>query len=325
MRTLADSRRSFAALEIAVRRRLPGTLHGGNEGIRLGPGSEPEEIVPYRPGEDDVRRIDWNVTARSAETHVWRTRAEREVETWVLVDETASMDFGTVEVEKGELASWITGAVGLLSDGPGNSLGVAHLGADGVRWSPPVRPRRAAVRAMSSPATSSAPARRTGTPQKSSDPAVSRGSGLAAALTELDARRRRIGSRVVISDFVEPDGQMQRPFSWEVPLRRMASRHDVLVVEIIDPRELTLPDVGAVVLLDPETGHRCEVWTSSPRLREQYSATAAAHRRSVAEAVRSAGAQHLVLRTDRDWVDDLVRFLRTPRRPGASRPTRVAR
>ena len=93
-----------------MRKRLAGLLHGDHDGLLPGSGSDPEEVVRYRPGEDDVRRIDWNVTARSAEPHVWRTRAEHELETWVLVDETASMDFGTVEVEKGELAAWVTGA-----------------------------------------------------------------------------------------------------------------------------------------------------------------------------------------------------------------------
>ena len=87
-------------------------------------------------------------TARSDEPHVWRTRAEHEVETWVLVDETASMDFGTVDVGKSELAAWVTGAVGLLSDGPGNRLGTAHLAADGLTWAQPLPSRAAAHRAL---------------------------------------------------------------------------------------------------------------------------------------------------------------------------------
>ena len=140
---------------------------------------------------------------------------------------------------------------------------------------------------------------------------------LAGAIDALDARHRRPGVRVVVTDFVEPDGRAERPYPWERSLRRLAQRHEVLVVEVVDPRELSLPDVGPVVLVDPETGHRCEVWTSSPRLREEYAELAAAHRTSVADAVRAAGAGHLVLRTDRDWVDDLARHVvgrRTPRR-----------
>ena len=229
------------------------------------------------------------------------------------------MDFGTVEVEKGELAAWVTGAVGLLSDRPGNRLGVAHLGTDGLRWSPPLPPRRAAVRAMSGQPP-------TGPVHGREVPLAPVRAGLTEALADLDARQRRRGARVVISDFVEPDGQTHRPFVWEAPLRRLANRHDVLVVEVVDPRELALPDVGPVVLLDPETGHRCEVWTSLPRLREGYAALAAAHREAVTAAVRAAGAQHVVLRTDRDWVADLVSFVRKPRsRAPVRRPSRSER
>ena len=305
IKTLAESRQAFTRLELTVHRHLAGVLSGGHAGMGLGPGSDPEEVVPYRPGEDDVRRIDWNVTARSEEPHVWRTRAEHELETWVLVDETASMDFGTVEIEKGELAAWVTGAVALLSDGPGNRMGVLHLRSDGLRWSPALPPRRAAYRAMA--------ATREPSPPAGSDPP-----SLARALLALDQRHRRTGIRVVVSDFVEPDGAVERPFPWERALRRLSARHDVVVVEVLDPRELSLPDVGPVVLSDPETGRRREVWTSLPGLREEYAALAAGHRAAVAEAVRAAGAGHLVLRTDRDWVRDLTRFvrLRGKARPG---------
>ncbi len=319
MRTLAESSHAFAALDLTVRKRLAGLLHGDHEGLRLGSGSDPDEVVRYRPGEDDVRRIDWNVTARSAETHVWRTKAQHEVETWVLVDETASMDFGTVEVEKADLATWVTGAVGLLSEGPGNRMGVAHLRADGVAWSSPLPPRRAAVRAMQAGPAPNAPEP---APTPASGTASGPSVGLGDAIARLDARHRRPGVRVIVSDFVEPDGRTARPFPWEAALRRLAVRHDVLVVEVVDPRELSLPDVGAVVLVDPETGHRCEVWTSLPRIREQYAALASEHRTAVAEAVHAARAHHLPLSTDRDWVVDLARFVNHQRLPrhGGRRP-----
>ncbi|MCW2819487.1 MAG: hypothetical protein JWR42_2274 [Marmoricola sp.] len=310
-RSLAQARQAFSALELTVSRRLPGVLHGGHEGTRLGPGSEPDEVVAYRPGEDDVRRIDWNVTARSTQPHVWRTRAEHELETWVLVDETASMDFGTVEVEKGELAAQVTGAVALLTDGPGNRLGVAHLGSHGLTWSPAVPSRRAAFRAVAG-----SPPSRGGAQDVSAHPAPP---GLGEAMVTLDRRHRRPGLRVVVSDFVDPAGATERPFTWEAPLRRLAARHDVVVVEVLDPRELSLPDVGTVVLLDPETGRRTEVWTGNARLRRDYARLAADHRRAVTDAVRASGARHVTLATDRDWVEDLARFLRRPNARGRRR------
>lgn len=307
----AAAQRAFARLDLAVGRRLGGLLHGREEGLRLGAGSDPEEVVRYRPGEDDVRRIDHNASARSAEPQVWRTRAEHERETWVLRDETASMDFGTTDMDKRELAVWVTAAIGLLSDGPGNRLGVARLRPDGLRWEAPAPPRRATLRTLAQLQHPAAP----------TAPAASVVEGrveLAEALTQLERRHHRPGVRVVVSDLVEPDGRSERPFAWERPLRRLAHRHAVLVVEVLDPRDLELPDVGPVVLQDPETGHRCEVWTSDPRLRRDYAAVAAAHRAATRAAVRSAGAGHLVVRTDRDWLGDVARFVRQQRLPRAT-------
>ncbi len=290
----ADPEAVFAALELAVRRRLPGRLHGDRHGLRLGAGSDPEEVVRYRPGEDDVRRIDWNVTARTLEPHVWRPLAEHELETWVLVDDTASMAFGTVELEKRQVADGVTAAVALLTQGPGNRVGTAHLTAAGLTWAAPVPARAAAHRALG---------RHRPTPHGSA------GVGLADALRSVAARHRRPGVRVVVSDLVEPDGAIARPFAWERPLRRLAAVHETLVVEVVDPRELALPDVGAVTFEDPESGRRREVFTSDRRLRERYAAATVAHRAATAEAVRAARAGHVLLRTDRDWVRDLARFV----------------
>jgi uncharacterized protein (DUF58 family) len=289
----------FAALELAVRRRLPGRLHGEQQGLRIGSGSEPEEIVRYRAGEDDVRRIDWNVTARSAgEPHVWRPLAQHELETWVLVDDSASMHFGTVRLEKRQVAAGVVAAVALLTQGAGNRLGVAEL-RDALHWSAPLPNRAAAHRALRASAT--AP----GTPADG----ASLSPDLATALRDFAVRRPRAGLRVVVTDFVEADGRVQRPFAWERALRRLAAAHETLVVEVVDPRELELPDVGTITLLDPESGRRREVWTGDRRLRSAYADATAAHRSAVAEAVRSARATHVVLRTDRDWVRDLARHV----------------
>ena len=293
----------FSALEIAIRRRLPGRLHGDHHGLRLGSGSDPEEVVRYRPGEDDVRRIDWNVTARSAgQPHVWRPLAEHELETWVLVDDSASMAFGTLSLEKRDIAAGVTAAFAMLTAGPGNRLGTAHLTADGLRWSAPIPSRAAAhraLRAMSAP--------RPTPPPPDDARAWPAPVDLDQSLRTFAARHQRPGVRVVVTDFVEPDGRSERPFAWEKALRRISARHETLVVEVVDPRELELPDVGSVTLRDPESGRRREIWTSDRRVRRRYAELTAAHREATAEAVRSARASHVLLRTDRDWVRDLAR------------------
>ncbi len=296
----------FAALDLAVRRRLPGRMHGEQQGLRLGSGSEPEEVVRYRPGEDDVRRIDWNVTARSAGVpHVWRLLAQHELETWVLVDDTPSMAFGTIALEKRDVAAGVCAAIALLTAGPGNRMGTAHLTTDGLQWAAPVPSRAAAHRSLRRRI-----AQGSGQSSAVAAPAAdASGSDLTRALHAFGARHSRPGVRVIITDFVDPRGAIERPFSWERGLRRLAAAHETLVVEVVDPRELTLPDVGAVTLVDPESGRRREVWTSDRKVRDRYAAMTAAHRVATAEAVRSARASHVVLRTDRDWVRDLARHV----------------
>jgi uncharacterized protein (DUF58 family) len=289
-------------LDLTVQRRLDGLLHGDHLGLRLGPGSDPEELARYQPGHD-VRRIDWKVTARAREPHVWLTRAEHELDTWLLLDRTPSMAFGTVDREKGELAATVAATVGLLTDAPGNRLGIASLDRDGLAWQQP-RPGRIAAHAVLR-----AGGERDGVAA----------TGLADALTALAARHRRPGLRVVVSDLLDPAGNHQRPFDWEQPLRRLSRRHEVIVVEIVDPRELDLPAVGQLVLVDPESGRQREIFSGDARLRTTYADAAAEHRRATAAAVAATGAGHLPLRTDQDWVPDLARFVRSRRRLPARR------
>lgn len=301
----------FRGLDLTVRRRLDGLLHGEHTGLRIGPGSDAEELTRYQPGHD-VRRIDWNVTARAREPYLWLTRAEHELDTWLLLDQSPSMAFGTTTKEKADLATTVAGAVGLLTDAPGNRLGVAALTTKGLVWHRPLAGRMAAHRVLRA-----APGSRDGTAPVD----------LAEALTLLARRHRRSGLRVIVSDLLDPAGRVSRPFDWEGPLRRLVARHDVCVIEVLDPRELELPAVGQLVLVDPESGRQRDVSTGDRRLRTAYAAAAAAHRQATAAAVTRAGAAHLLLRTDGDWVADLSRFVRARRRTPARRtpPSRTTR
>lgn len=301
-----DGRFAFRALDLTVQRRLDGLLYGDHQGSRLGPGTDTEELTRYRPGHD-VRRIDWNATARAREPQVWLTRSEHELTTWLLLDQTPSMAFGTVEREKADLASEVTGALGLLVDGPGNRFGIGVIGPGGVRWLQSQPGRVAAFRAMGS-----APVARSGVAPV----------GLAEAITQVDRRHRRPGLRVIVSDLIDPAGEYARPFDWEPALRRLALRHDVIMVELIDPRELELPDVGQLVLVDPESGRQRDVDTTNRGLRSAYAEAAHRHRIETADAVRGVGAGHVVLHTDRDWVAELARFVRTRRRVANRRSSR---
>ncbi|GAA1557187.1 DUF58 domain-containing protein [Kribbella sancticallisti] len=305
---LAGRERALRTLELSVKRKLEGFLHGDMTGLRSGPGSEPNEARPYQAGQDDVRRMDWNVTARSLEPHVRAPLAERELETWALVDASASMDFGTALSEKRDLAVAIVGAVGLLADRPGNRLGVRVALGNEVRRIPDVGGaaalRRTLRTLLSLPRT---------TPGEHPD------TDLARAITRLNREHPRPGLRVVVSDFHAPPGD-----GWAAALRRLSARHEVIAVEVLDPRELELPEVGLLTLVDPETGRRREVQTSKKRLRDRYAAAMAEHRDQTTQAIRAAGAAHLVLRTDNDWVRDVAAFA-TARRRATTRRTPGAR
>jgi uncharacterized protein (DUF58 family) len=307
--------RRLRGLELLVTRRLDGLLHGQHLGLLPGPGSEAAGSREYRPGEDEVRRMDWAVTARTAVPHVRQLEADRELATWVLVDATPSMDFGTAAVEKRDLAVAAVAAVGFLTAGAGNRLGAYVLDGSGVRRFP-ARSGRAHLAGVlrtliAAPRGAPAPA------------AVS----LAEAVDGLNRTIRRRGLAVVVSDFMDgsggvpdrapqgpPDWPPGRAPDWERPLRRLAARHQVLAVEVTDPRELELPDVGLITLVDPETGRRREVSTASRRLRRRFAEAAIAQRAAVAAAVRRAGAAHLPLGTGRDWVLDIVRHVHAQRR-----------
>lgn len=289
-------------LELTVTHRLDGMLHGDHLGLVPGHGSELGETRRYVAG-DDVRRIDWNVTARMQTPYLRATIADRELETWVVLDRSGSLDFGTARCTKADLALAATGAVGFLTARTGNRIGALFIdpGCDRLI---PARGGRSHLMQILHLVADGRRAGAGGTVD------------LARSLERLAPMLHRRGLVVVISDFLSDA-------DWRRPLRMLATRHEVLAIEIVDPRELELPDVGPVALYDPETGRSMRVDTSSASLRVRYRAAAEAQRAEMAATLRGAGVEHLQLRTDRDWVADLVRYVALRRRrmmgPGAVR------
>lgn len=274
-------------LELTVTRKLDGYLHGQYQGLTPGHGSEIGESRMYQIG-DDVRRIDWNVTARTRELYVRDQIADRDLEGWLVVDVSAPMRFTTVGPQKASLALGAAAAVGFLTARNQNRLGAVLVAGPQMRTFPP-RPGRPQVR---------------GILHAVGMPPDSHGRGradLAGALERVGSLARRRGFVTVISDFLTKD--------WQRPLGTLALRNDVLAVEILDPRELDIPAVGYVALADPATGDVREVHMT-PDLQRRYRAAAQAQRDATRDAIRSAGADHLVLRTDADWVAGLIQHVR---------------
>lgn len=308
MNEWASAERRLRRLDLQITRRLDGLLRGAYIGLLPGSGTQMDGSREYRPGEDDARQLDWAVTARTAVAHVRRTVADRELTVYLIVDATASMDFGTARAEKRDLAVGAAAAMGFLTLGIGNRVGLDVLRPEGTVRIPPRVGRAhltAVLRAL------------VGTPRAGAVAApVTRVSRLTAGLVAGAATMSRRGLVVVISDFLddlEATGDGPR-FEWERGLRRLVAAHQVLAIEVLDPRELALPDIGVVTLVDPESGRRREVGTGSSRVRRRYAQAAAEHRAGVASAIRRTGAGHLVLRTDRDWIADIARHARA-RRP----------
>lgn len=276
-------------------------LQGDYRGLVPGHGSELGETREYQPG-DDVRRIDWNVTARMPTTHVRETVADRELETWVCADLSASLGFGTADCEKRDLAMAAIAAIGFLTQRTGNRVGGMLLEANNATTIP-ARGGRANLQAFLHTVAGVARKAEPGAPD------------LGMGLKRMSSIMRRRGLAVVVSDFLGEN-------TWERPLRALGARHETLCVEILDPRELELPNIGLVMLEDPESGQVLEVQTADAKVRQRFAAAAAEQRAEIGRAVRRGGADHLVLRTDSDWLLDLVRFV-TWRRERIESLTRV--
>jgi uncharacterized protein (DUF58 family) len=318
--SVARAEAVLSRLQLLVTRKLDGLLQGDYVGLLPGPGSEAGESREYRPG-DDVRRMDWPVTARTTLPHVRRTVADRELETWMAIDLSASLDFGTARWLKRDLVIAAAAAMAHLTVRGGNRIGAVVGTGSGAPVPEPAgavrawRRRRGGSEAVAPPAQPIVrlPAR----------PGRKEAQGLLRAIARTEIRPgrtdlgdlidrlnrppRRRGVAVVISDFLAPVD------SWSRPVRKLGVRHDVLAIEVVDPRELELPDVGVLTLADPETGQLHEVQTADPGLRARYAEAAGQQRGDIARALRAAGAAHLRLRTDTDWLLDIVRFVAAQR------------
>ena len=288
----AASERALRLLELEVTRKLDGLVHGDHLSFALGTGSEPNEGQIYQPG-DDVRRIDWNLTARSGDVHVRNTIAERELETWFVVDGTASLDYGTARQEKRDLAASVVGAFGFLVVRAGNRVGALVFDGTSTKVVPPRSGRSAVLDLVV----------RLDRRERSSGGEAT----LAGALRHVRHLASKRGLVVVVSDLL--DGS-----DWERELRALSLKHDVIVAHLTDPREAEIPAVGMLTLVDPETGQRREVQTSSKKFRERYAQAAAARRATTADRLRRSRAQVVQVSTERDWLKDVVTHIAARRR-----------
>ena len=276
------------ALQIEIGRRMEGMLAGDYRSSRYGVGVELAQVRPYVPG-DDVRKMEWNVTARTGQPHVRVDLAERVLVTWLVLDTSPSMQFGTGERRKADVADGVAVATGHVATRRGNRLGVVTFGDSTPKTLPPAQGRMGLIGLLAALDRE---------PEQERVGATS----LGAALTRANVMARQRGIVVLVSDF-------RGPLDWRKPLLDLMSRHEILAVEIRDPREQELPDVGELWLVDPETGKQLRVDTRSKTLRDRFAVAAAEERSGVARVLSSLGVPHVVLSTQGDWLRAFATFL----------------
>jgi len=278
-------------IDVGVTRLVGRTLPGDRRAVGVGPGTELAQLRPYVVG-DDVRHIDAAATARSGGVpHVRLHVPERALTTWIALDLSPSMAFGTALRLKADVAEGVAMVFGQLGVRRAGSVGLVSFGASQARVLPP-RGSKPGIVAV----------RRTLEEGLAPDGVVDR-EGLAGALRRVGRLAHLPSLVVVISDFRDQDG-------WERPLGSLRVRHTVLAVEIADPREAELPSVGRLALIDPETGARIDVDTRNRRVRERFAELERERRAQVAAELKRLRVAHVSLSTGEEWLPALGRHLR---------------
>ena len=288
-------------LEWTVLRRLDGLLQGDYRTLLRGTGMDLADLREYQH-HDDVRHIDWNVTARLQQPHVRVFTEDREMSAWFLLDLSPSMDFGSGEQRKREVSSEFVGVLARVLTRHGNRVGAMLYGA-GVDAVIPARGGRQHVLQLLH------------TLQMRPDAAAVGPTRLHELLESAGRLIRRHSTVFIVSDFITETG-------WEKPLSMLAHRHEVVAVRLVDPLELQLPDLGLIPITDAETGEQLLVDTHDAGFRKRFARIAAQREADLRQSLARAGVDTLELSTDGDLVDALMRFTdlrkRRKRTAGAS-------
>ena len=264
--------------------------------VATAPASELDRLRPYEPG-DDVRKIDWNATARTLVPQVREDVPDRQLTAWLLLDSSPSMHFGTADRRKADVAEGAALVVGRFAARRGNRLGVVTFGSGREVVSPPAGGSRGMLGLLRAIAT---------------EPPEEGGgqTSPARALSLVGAIRSPPAS-----SWCSPTSAVRRTGSR--PSTEVSGRHAVIALEVTDPREDALVDVGELTLIDPETGRTLRVDTGDRRLRSAFDDAAAADRAELASIFRRLGIRHLRLSTDGPWLPALAQgFARNPNLAG---------
>ena len=276
-------------------RRLDGALQGDYRTLFRGQGLDLADLREY-VYHDDVRHIDWNVTARLQTPYVREYHEEREVAAWFLLDRSASVDFGSQQLRKSAVSTEFVTVLARILTRHGNRVGALIYGSDVDTVIPTRTGRRHVLHLLHRMLTHAAPVQASATNLRE----------LLQAAGRMAPRRSLL---FVVSDFISMPG-------WEQPLARLAQRHDVVAVRLYDPLEMALPDLGLLVVQDAETGEQVQVDTHDRGFRKRFAAAATRREAALRAAFRTAGVDALELATDDSLVDAIMRFADLRKRRG---------
>ena len=279
-------------LEWTVLRRLDGLLQGDHRTLWRGAGLDLADLREYQHG-DDVRHIDWNVTARVQQVHVRQFTEDRDLTAWFLLDLSGSIDFGSADRTKLAVSEGFVAALARLLTRRGNRVGAVLYGHRVHGVLPPGSGRLQVLQLLR---------RMRAAPAQDKTPRSGQATDLALLLGHAETLIRRRALVFVVSDFISAPG-------WAVPLGRLARRHEVLAVRLYDPLELALPDVGLVTVEDAESGEQVLVDTQDPGFRQRFEAMALEQEHALREALGQAGVDTLELATNDDLLAALLRWL----------------
>ena len=274
-------------LEWTVIRRLDGMLQGDYRTLMRGAGLDLADLREYQH-HDDVRHMDWNVTARLQVPHVRVFTEDREMAAWFLLDLSPSIDFGSGQQRKLGVSAEFVAVLARVLTRHGNRVGALLYGSGVDAMIPARAGRRHVLHLLHSIQTRPAPAE-TGTTR------------LHELLESAAGAIRRRATVFVVSDFISEPG-------WEKPLAQLAQRHEVVAVRVLDPLELELPDLGLIPIRDAETGEQLLVDTHDAGFRKRFARIAAQREADLRQSLGRAGVDTLELSTDDDLVDAVVRF-----------------
>jgi len=274
-------------LEWTVLRRLDGALHGDYRTLFRGAGLDLADLREYQYN-DDVRHIDWNVTARLQVPHVREYHEDRELAAWFLVDLSASVDFGSGKTSKQMLASEFVALIARVLTRRGNRVGLLRYGSRVDTVIAPRGGRRHVLHLLTSMLHA---------PRAVAAKSTDLGEMIEHALRLL--KRRSLV--FLVSDFISVPG-------WAPYLARLAQRHEVIAIRLYDPLEMKLPDIGGVLMQDAETGEQIWVDTHDAGFRRRFAAAAARREEALRSALADAGVDALELSTEDDLASSILRF-----------------